>query len=139
MKLVTKTSFYLLTLTCIACDFNPFGIDTNKDLGTFDTKVEAQNRAVNFVLSKYSSLPENEHYKVLYSFRDAKPGEYSRNALWYHKELQQAGLEVDIHSGMVCRWDEVDKHVLEQATQSTNNLIKIDSLAKPNQPLSQCL
>ncbi len=123
----------------MACNSDPFGLGTYKDLGTFDTKLEAQNRAVNFILSKYSSLPENEHYKVLYSFRDAKPGDYSRNALWYHKQLQQVGLEVDIHSGMICQWTEVNKRVLEQAIQSTNSLTKIDSLAKPNQPRSQCL
>lgn len=143
MELNVKRLIYLLPLLLVACEINPLNSSYlnggYKDLGTFDTKLDAQNQAVAFILNKYGSLPRQDHYKVRYSFRDARPNEFSRNALWYHKELAELALEVDIHSGSVCRWTDVNETILEQATKSTNSLTRIDSLATPNQPFSQCL
>ena len=134
-----KLSNYCLLLlgSMVGCISNPFS-DGYKDLGTFDTKVEAQNQAVAHILSKYNSLPDKD-YKVLYNFRDARPGDVSRNALWYNKNSNDMAIEVDINSGAACRWSEVGKIVLEQASRSSDSMIKIDSLSKPNQPTSQCL
>ena len=133
----------LRTLALIALS-NIFGCQADfvtggyTELGTFDTKIDAQNRAIVFIVGKYGSLPEKD-YKVRYSFRDGGPSVRKTNALWYDKKSAGLALEIDINSGPVCRWRDVDRSILEKASLSVNGLAKIDSVAKPNQPMSQCM
>ncbi|SFC85811.1 hypothetical protein SAMN05216167_102608 [Spirosoma endophyticum] len=137
MKVLSKSC---LILIFILTGCKPTGLNGSyKDLGEFESRIEAQNQAITNILDQYNSLPQNDYYKVRYSVRNSAPTERSENALWYHKELSSLALEQDIHSGAVCRWQEVSKVVLEQAIRSANSLIKIDSLSKPNQPFRQCL
>lgn len=130
-------TFFVISLT--GCYPNLLN-ESYKEIGTFDTKVEAQNKAVAYILNQYGSLPQNKYYKVLYSFRNVSHGDFNRNAMWYNKESNELAIEVDINSGIACQWKEVNKTILEQAAVSTNSLSKIDSLSKPNKELSQsCL
>lgn len=110
-----------------------------ESLGTYDTRVEAQNKAINRVLERYESLPENEYYKVVYSFRDNAPNRRSKNSLWYNRGTRKLALEVDVNSGISCSWQEVSKNILEQASKAGDGMIKIDSLSNRDQPVSQCL
>ena len=135
---ILRNSCLLLLGSIVGCTSNPFS-DGYKDIGTFDTKLEAQNQAVAHILERYNSLPDNEDYKVLYNFRDARPGNTSRNSLWYNKSSTSLAIEQDIHSGATCRWKDVGKAVLEQAIKSSNSMMRIDSISAPNQPASQCL
>ncbi|AUD00482.1 hypothetical protein [Spirosoma pollinicola] len=138
MKFTIKISLCLLIMLSIACDSDLLK-SSYKELGTFDTKLEAQNKAITHILSQYGSLPQNEYYKVIYSFRDADPGDFSRNSMWYHKASNELAIEVDIHSGMACQWKQVSKTVLQQAAMSKKSLNKVDSLSRPNQELGRCL
>ncbi len=108
-------------------------------MGTYDTKIEAQNKAIIYILGKYESLPSDGYHKVVYSFRDNLMGEPSKNALWYNKRDIKLGLEVDVNSGIACSWKEVSKSVLEQASKSKNGMVEIDSLSNRDQPTAQCL
>jgi hypothetical protein len=109
------------------------------DIGTFNSRAEGQTQAINSILKNYSSLPSTGHYKVKYANRNAPPTEQRENAIWYSKSESELIFEVDVASGPMCRWNEVSKVILEQASQSTNSLSKVDSLSKPNQPFGQCL
>jgi hypothetical protein len=109
------------------------------NLGIYDTRVEAQNKAISHILEKYESLPKDGYYKVVYSFRDNAPNTRSKNSLWYNRGSKELGLEKDVNSGPACLWQEVSKSILEQAGKSTDGMIRVDSLSKPYQPTSQCL
>lgn len=108
-------------------------------LGIYDTRIEAQNKAICHLLEKYESLPKDGYYKVVYSFRDDAPDRRSKNSLWYDRGAEKLALELDVNSGTACSWQEVSKTTLEQAGKSADGMLKIDSLSKPNQPTRQCL
>ena len=127
----------LLIVSLIGCSPD-FLADTYKDIGTFNTRIEAQNQAINYLFNRYDALPQSKNYQVLYSFRDAGPNTRSKNGLHFNKEYNQLSLETDPGSGYVCRWRKVDRTILEQSLKSSNSLSKIDSLAEPQQPFAQC-
>lgn len=139
MKL-SKTGYLLITSFLVSCD--PASINGGyHDLGSFNTRVEAQNRAIADILKNYGSLPENSYYKVKYSFRNQTPTAptgQSEHALWYNKNETQLALEVDVNSGVVCRWTSANRSLLDQASKKMDGMALIDSLGKPNQPIAQC-
>ena len=139
MKLSGK-SYLLLLIFLAGCD--PATINGGyHDLGRYSTRIEAQNGAITDILKNYGSLPLNGYYKIKYSFHYPTPsGSISQDshALWYSKSEVKLALESDIGSGTSCTWTEVTRTVLEQAIKSTDSISKVDSLAKPNQPIAQC-
>ncbi len=108
------------------------------DIGKFSTKNDAENGGIAYILKKYDSLPKEGYYKIKYSMTNRVPTERSPNSLWYNKNEAKLALELDIGSGTACKWSDVTKAVLEQALKSNTGLSKMDSLAKPDQPLGQC-
>lgn len=113
--------------------------DPYRDLGSFNSRVEAQNQAITHILEKYNSMPTDQYYKVKYDNKNAPPSEFRQNALWYNKRDETLKLELDVYSGPSCTWDKVTRDVLEQASKSNDSMLKIDSLTRPNQPTSRCL
>lgn len=127
----------LLASLLVGCDFT--AIDSGyKDIGTFNSRAEAQRQAINTILDKYGSLSTSGYYKVRYANRNSPTSEDPENAIWYSLKDSELVFEADVHSGPVCRWKQVSKAVLEQASKSTTSLATIDSLAKPEQPFRQC-
>jgi hypothetical protein len=137
MRANVKSLIGLLPLLCLGCDPNSIGSGYH-DIGTFNSRAEGQKQAINTILKNYNSLPSTGHYKVKYANRNSPPTEERENAIWYSKSELELIFEVDVASGPICRWKEVDKAILDQATKSINSLSKIDSIAKPSQPFSQC-
>ena len=134
---ISRKSYLLLLIFLAGCD--PTTINGGyHDLGRYSTRIEAQNGAIADILKNYGSLPLNGDYKIKYSISKTSPTERSPNALWYNKAEAKLALELDLGSGVACRWTEVTRTVLEQALKSANSLAKIDSIAKPNQPIAQC-
>jgi len=137
MRANVKNLIGLLPLLCLSCDPNSINGGYH-NVGTFNSRAEGQKQAISTILKNYNSLPSTGHYKVKYTNRNSPPTERGENAIWYSKSESELIFEVDIASGPMCRWKEVNKAILDQATKSANSLSKIDSLAKPNQPFSQC-
>lgn len=136
MKLSGKGYIFLSVLS-VGCD----SIAINggyHDIGRYNTKIEAQNSGIADILKNYGSLPQSGYYRIKYSISKTSPTERSPNALWYSKSEAKLALETDIGSGTSCTWAEVTRTVLEQAIKSTDSMSKIDSLAKPDQPIGHC-
>ncbi|UHG93742.1 hypothetical protein [Spirosoma oryzicola] len=132
MKLISKSCLVLITL---------LGGCTNSyyDLGLYGSRVDAQNNAVAYILKNYDSLPSDKHYKLEYTFPNPDslaPFTKTKHALWFSKSANQLGLEIDINSGLICRWTNVTRSLLEQANKSNNSMAIIDSLGKPSQPIA---
>lgn len=139
MKLFGKSCLFVVSLL-VSCNLASINGGYH-DLGLFSTRVEAQNRAIADIVRNYGSLPENSYYKVKYSFRNQTPGVptgQSEHALWYNKNETQLALEVDVNSGVVCRWTSTSRTLLDQASKAADSMALIDSLGKPNQPIAQC-
>ncbi|GAB2594896.1 hypothetical protein [Spirosoma areae] len=136
MKLFGKAAILLSSLL-VGCDIAAI-TGGYHDLGRFSSRIAAQNHAIATIFKKYGSLPNKGYYKVTYANANSLPTEHRENALWYNKSDSTLALEVDVNSGTVCNWQQVSRAVLERATKSVDGLSKIDSLAKPNQPFSQC-
>ncbi|GAB3993971.1 hypothetical protein GCM10028807_30570 [Spirosoma daeguense] len=108
------------------------------DLGTFNSRAKTQKYAIGDILKNYGSLPSG-YYKLKYANEKALPTEHRENAIWYSESEEKLMIEVDINSGPDCTWEKVTRTVLEQAYKSSDSMLKVDSLSKPNQPTSQCL
>lgn len=134
---ILKQSYSLILCVFLGCDSGNIS-GRYHNIGVYGTKLNAQNGAIKHIIAKYSSLPDNGYYKVKYSVTNTLPTEARENAIWYDKGKAELVFEADVASGPMCTWREVSKTVLDQASKSASSLSKVDSLAKPNQPLSQC-
>ncbi len=131
MKLNAKTSLTFLLIGCFSCDSsNPLGLDRYGEMGTFESKFDAQNATLSHIAGRFNRLPSDDFYRVIYSFHDADPAQGNRHAIWYHKTEQRLGVEVDINSGMTCTWYEVDRVKLEEIVKAGKGIAGVDSLAK---------
>lgn len=135
MKLSQKVCIVFSSLL-FGCDFSSINSEY-RNIGEFRTRIEAQNGGIDHILKNYESLPKGD-YKIKYSITNTTLVERSPNALWYNKDEARLAIERDLGSGTACKWTEVTRTVLEQALKATDSLSKIDSLAKPDQPLGQC-
>lgn len=139
MKLSAK-GYIVLSSLLIGCDLASINGGYH-DLGLYDTRIDAQNKAIADILRNYGSLPQNGYYKLKYAFRKPTPTAPTgqrEHALWYNKNENQLALEVDVNSGIACKWTNVTRALLEEANKSTDSMSKIDSLGKPDQPIAQC-
>jgi hypothetical protein len=136
MKLSAK-SCLLFTSLLAGCNLSAIN-GGYKDIGGYSSRSEGQKQAINNILKNYGSLPKNGHYKVKYANRNSPPTEERENAIWYSRSESELIFEADVSSGPMCRWKEVSKAVLEQASKSANSLAAVDSLSKPEQPFRQC-
>ncbi|WP_040005631.1 hypothetical protein [Fibrisoma limi] len=136
-----KTNFHklpvMLLLVLTACESPVLNGGYNKRLGKYDTKVEAQNNALQEISDRFNSLPDDKDYKISYSFN---PGSNERGsqAIWYNRSTQRLGLEVDLQSGIACSWYKIDKTILEKSVAAKSGIVGLDSLAQTvgNQPSS---
>ncbi len=136
MKTRSLTSI-LAVLAVFSCK-EPNLFNSYRDIGSFDSRVEAQNHALAYILANYDSLPTNREYKVKYNNDNALPSEARQNALWYNKREETLKMEVDIPDGPSCTWKNVRKDILEKATKSSNGMIALDTLATPSQSANTC-
>ncbi|GAB3753688.1 hypothetical protein [Spirosoma pomorum] len=133
-------SFSLLLVFVSAFSCNEPGILSRyRDLGSFSSRVEGQNKALAYFLKNYDSLPRNAPYRIKYAKNNPLPSEHPENALWYNKSEEILSLEVSPPDGPACYWKSVRKDVLEEAVKSIDGLRTLDTLAMPGQPTNTCL
>ncbi len=130
---------YILALGAFLGCKEPNLFSPYRDVGSFSSRVEAQNQALAEIVKNYGSLPTNKDYKVKYTNANALPSEYRQSALWYNKTDQTLKLELSIPDGAACIWKKVSRDVLEQAIKSNDGMLIVDSLSTPNQPTKTCL
>jgi hypothetical protein len=136
----TRSVISILAVVSIFSCREPNLFSPYQDVGSFDSRVEGQNRALALILHKYPSLANNNRsYKVKYTRNNAPSSERAENALWYNKSQQTLALEISPPDGAACHWKNVTRAVLERATKSSNGMLTIDSLAVPGQPTNYCL
>lgn len=102
-----------------------------KSIGRFPNRTAAERKALEHLSNQYGKLPENEYYKVSYSFDTTATNVRTSHAIWYSKTDSLLAMEYDIHSGTSCRWEAVNQSVLNQLVVGNKGLLLADSLAKP--------
>lgn len=116
-------------LLCLAsCDINAIGPYYN--LGKFQTRIIAENKALAYLASNYDKLSSSDYEKVSYMFDQLTPVNRLKNAVWYSKANQELRLEADLGSGICAAWKGVNKDVLLQLALSSKGLISADSLGQ---------
>jgi hypothetical protein len=136
----TRSVISILAVVSVFSCKEPNLFNSYRDIGSFSSWVEGQNRALALILDKYGSLStNNKPYKVKYTNNNAPSSEARVNALWYNKSQQILALEISPPDGAACHWKNVTRDILERATKSSNGMLTIDSLAVPGQPTNYCL
>jgi hypothetical protein len=101
-----------------------------EDIGSFPNRVAAEQNALRHFQTWHGRLSNKDDTKVLFAFKSRGDTLWS-NAVWYHKKEHRLVLETDIHSGISCSWEGVDKPVLDELVRQQRGLIAADSLAQP--------
>lgn len=117
---------FLLSLS--GCDIKSIGPYYN--LGKFQTRIIAENKALAYLVSRYDKLPSTGYEQVSYTFDQSNPVNRSQHAVWYSKTDQELNLETDIGSGSCATWKGVSKDVLLRLAMGGNGLVNADSLAQ---------
>jgi hypothetical protein len=133
------SSIILLFVFCLTgCELISLGKEY-KSIGRFPNRTTAERMALEHISKRYGELPENEYYKVSYSFDTTLANVRTSHAIWYDKTKNKLAMEYDIHSGINCKWDSVNRSVLNQLVLGNRGLVLADSLANPGQPkYSRC-
>jgi hypothetical protein len=104
-----------------------------KSIGRFPNRTAAERMALEHLSNQYDKLPQNDYYKVSYSFDTTLANVRTSHAIWYNKAKNELAMEYDIYSGIICRWEAVDRSILNQLVLGNRGLILADSLANPGQ------
>lgn len=129
----------LLTLSCQKTNIDSDYIE----LGKAASRQEAEDRAIEYLLSNFEKLPASGFSKIKYSFDSSNPilapNTIEQNAIWYDKSSQQLAVEADIHSGTSCRWNNIDKVLMQAIANSNQGIMAANTLANPVNQQPDCL
>ena len=129
MRSFLSTVLLLLVFSLTGCEIIALSKEY-KSIGRFPNRIAAERKALEHLSNRYSKLPENEYYKVSYSFDTTAANVRTSHAIWYSKSENELAMEYDIHSGTTCRWQSVNQSVLNQLVAGNKGLPLADSLAK---------
>ncbi len=135
----TRSIVSILAVVSVFSCKEPNLFNRYRDLGSFSSRVEGQNKALAYFLENYNSLPTSGSYRIKYAQDYSPSSGHPENALWYNKGQEILSLETSPPDGPACFWKNVKLDVLEKAVKSSDGLRAVDSLSLPGQPIKTCL
>jgi hypothetical protein len=126
MRLKVTTLWIVFVLQ--GCDINSIGPYYN--LGEFTNRTISEQKALEYLVSRFAKLSSGDYEKVKYHFEPSKPNTGTRHAIWYSRRNQELKLEVDLGSGTCASWTGISQTVLDQMVRANKGLSTADSLGK---------